>query len=233
MKKTFSIFLFILCGNGFLFSQTKKVETNPFVDQRLFHLGFMVGMNAQDLNITHAAYTSENGETWFTEIPDYSPGFSVGIIGEMYLHRNFSLRTVPSLHFGEKQMVFRESNTGAEEKFAIKSNYFTIPVDLKISANRLNNYRPYLLTGVGVALDLTKKNQLPVQLNPTDFFFEIGVGCDFYFPFFKLIPEIKFCIGFSDVFNHEPLLNDTSLYRFTNSVAKATSQMIVVSFNFE
>lgn len=215
------------------FSQTKKVQTNPFVDQRTFHLGFMVGLNMQDFELTHADYQHENGETWFAEIPNYSPGFSVGIVAEKYLHNNFSLRTIPSLHFGEKQVVFRESHTGEEVRYGVKSNYFTLPVDVKISSNRINNYRPYFLAGAGVCLDLTKKNQLPVQLNSSDFFLEIGIGCDLYFPFFKLIPEVKFCFGLSDVFNHEPALLDKSLYKYTNSIAKASSQMIVVSFNFE
>ena len=203
------------------------------MDQRLFHLGFMVGMNFQDMQLTHADYQNDNGETWFAEIPDYSPGFSVGIIAEMYLHNNFSLRTIPSLHFGEKNIVFKEKTTHEEVRFPLKSNFFTLPLDLKISSNRLNNYRPYLLLGGGASIDLTKKNQLPVQLKQTDFFLEVGVGCDFYFPYFKFIPEIKFCWGLGDSFNHELELLDKSLYKYTNSIAKATSSMIVLTFNFE
>lgn len=214
-------------------SQVRKVQTNPFMDQRTFHLGFAVGMNFQDLHITHADYQHENGETWFAEIPGYSPGFSVGIVAEMYLHNNFSLRTIPSLHFGEKSIVFKEQTSMEEQRFSMKSNFFTLPLDLKISSDRINNYRPYLLLGGGVSFDLTKKNQLPVQLNQTDYFLEIGVGCDFYFPFFKLIPEIKFCWGLTDAFNHEPELLDKSLYKYTNAISRANSSMIVLSFNFE
>ena len=233
LKKLLHItFLCFFCATS-IHAQVKKAQTNPFIDQRLFHLGFMVGVNTQDLKITHADYQDASGETWFAEIPAFSPGFSVGIIGEMYMHKNFSLRTIPSLHFGEKQFVFRESHTGNEERFSVKSNYLTLPIDVKISSDRINNYRPYFLTGIGASLNLSKKNQLPVQLNPTDFFLEIGIGCDFYFPYFKFIPEIKFCFGMTDVYNHEPDLLDKSLYKMTNAIAKTTSQMIVVSFNFE
>lgn len=226
----------ILCFCGCIFSgfsQEKKVQVNPFIDQRLFHLGFMVGLNMQDLEFTHGGYVADNGQTWFAEIPSFSPGFSVGIVGEMYLHKNFSLRTIPSLHFGERRVVFRESNTGEEEKFEVKSNYLMFPFDLKISSDRINNYRPYLLAGIAPTFDLSKKNQSPVQMKPLDFYLEFGFGCDFYFPYFKFIPEIKFCLGLSDVLNHEPNILDQSLLKYTNSISKATSRMIVITFNFE
>ncbi len=193
----------------------------------------MVGVNMLDMEFTHADYTTPEGETWFAEIPSYSPGFSVGIVGEMYLHNNFSLRTIPSLHFGERQIIFRESHTGEEEKFAVKSNYLMIPLDLKISSNRVNNYRPYVLAGLSAGFDLSKKNESPVQVKPMDVFLEFGVGCDFYFPYFKFIPEIKFCLGLTDALNHNPRLQDKSLEKYTNALSKVTSRLFVITFNFE
>jgi hypothetical protein len=229
------LYIIITLLYGFLscFSQTRKVQINPQIDQRLFHLGFMVGLNAQDSEITHNGYLTDDGETWFAEIPAYSPGFSVGIIGEMYLTNNLSLRTIPSLHFGERQLIFKESHTKEEVHFSAKSNYFTLPVDVKFSANRINNYRPYMIAGGGFSLDLTKKNENPFQLKTSDLFLEIGIGCDFYFPYFKFIPEIKFCFGLMDSFEHEPDLVDKSLYKYVNSIGKTMSSMIVLSFNFE
>ena len=232
MKKFF-IILLLFCSIFSAFSQSRKVQINPFADQRFFHLGFMVGANTQDLELTHADYQTETGETWFAEIPSFSPGFSVGIVGEMYFHNNFSLRTIPSLHFGEKQFVFRESHTGQEEKFVVKSNYLSIPLDLKISSNRVNNYRPYFLAGANVSLDLSKKTESPVQIKPLDYCLEFGFGCDFYFPYFKFIPEVKFCIGLSDVLVHDPVLQDKSLLKYNYALSKATSRMFVITFNFE
>ena len=46
-----------------------------------------------------------NGETWFAEIPSYSPGFSVGVIGDMYMNPYFNLRFTPSIHFGDKKFT--------------------------------------------------------------------------------------------------------------------------------
>lgn len=36
-----------------LFAQQEKVKNQPYVDNKLFHLGFHVGLHAQDMILTH------------------------------------------------------------------------------------------------------------------------------------------------------------------------------------
>ena len=64
---------------------------------------------------------------------------------------------------------------------------------------------------------------------------EIGLGCDFYLPFFKLIPELKFCFGLGDVLykDHVNELRDANMKSFAASVNSATSKMFVLTFYFE
>lgn len=95
-------------------AQTRKPQNLPFADQKMYHLGFMVGFQAQDLIISHSGYVGDNGEAWFTEIPSYSVGFSVGMIADRYLNQYFNLRATPSLHFGERRFVFKEQTSGKE-----------------------------------------------------------------------------------------------------------------------
>ena len=63
----------------------------------------------------------------------------------------------------------------------------------------------------------------------------MGIGCDFYLPYFKLIPEVKFCLGLTDVLQKDrpDLVDDPEKLKFTQSLKKATSKMIVLSFYFE
>ena len=63
---------------------------------------------------------------------------------------------------------------------------------------------------------------------------EFGLGCDFYLPFFKLNPELKFCFSLLDVLekNRDDLL-DKNYNKFTESVDKAVAKMVVLSFYFE
>ena len=64
---------------------------------------------------------------------------------------------------------------------------------------------------------------------------EVGLGCDFYLPFFKLIPELKFCFGLSDTLDHNHVneLRDENLKAYARSVSNAQSKMIVLTFYFE
>ena len=87
-------------------AQKEKVKNQPYADLKWFHLGFHVGLHAQDLILTNSGVAT-NGETWYAEIPNYSPGFSVGVIGDMYLNPYFNLRFTPTIHFGDKKIVFR------------------------------------------------------------------------------------------------------------------------------
>ena len=54
-------------------------------------------------------------------------------------------------------------------------------------------------------------------------------------PFFKLIPELKFCFGLTDVLDHNrpDLADEPDKMKYTQSLTKAVSQMVVLTFYFE
>lgn len=214
-------------------AQRERVKNQPYADMKWFHLGFHVGLHTQDLILTHSG-VSTNGETWFAEIPSYSPGFSVGVIGDLYLNPFLNLRFTPTIHFGDKKFLFREQTTGEEFTTNVRSSYLNFPLDLKYTALRLNNYRPYILAGAYGSFDIGRKKGNPLLLKSTDFGLEFGIGCDLYLPFFKLCPELKFCFGLVDLLEKDrPDLVDQTTLKYTQSLSKATSRMIVLTFNFE
>ncbi len=233
-KKIYTtILLLVLCG-WTLFAQKQKVQNQPYGDQRLYHFGLTVGMNFQDLILTNSGHTGENGETWFAQIPGYSPGFSVGLIADLYLNPFMSLRVLPAIHFGDKSFVFKEEILEETYRSVVKSNYVTLPIDIKFASMRLNNYRPYLLAGIYGSLDLGRKKDQAVLLKGIDYGFEIGFGCDFYLPIIKVCPEIKFCFGLADLIDKNRTdLTDKDLIKYTQVLSKGTSRMIVVTLNFE
>ena len=137
--------------------------------------------------------------------------------------------------FGSRDIRFLDINNGTEERQNIKSTYVTLPIDLKFAAQRVRNARPYLVGGVMPAFDVSKKRNDLLKLSSSDMFITVGFGCDFYLPYFKLIPELKFCFGLRDVLVHDrpELADDPSRYKYTQSIAKATSKMICLTFYFE
>jgi len=206
----------------------------PYIDQRKFHYGFLAGMHLQDIELEQNGFRDIDGNEWYAETPNYEPGFSVGILGEFYLTKYLGLRIIPSMHFGTKNLTFRNEKDGAREYQTIKSTYFSVPIDVKFAAERFNNYRPYLVAGVNPVLDLTVKKQKQYLLTNTDIYLELGFGCDFYLPFFKFIPEVKFLYGLTNVINKKRSdLTDVDRLIFTQSVNSAKSKMIVFTFYFE
>ncbi len=231
-KATYFLLLILISGN--LHGQQRKLQHRPYADQRLFHLGFTLGLHTQDLILTQSGFINENGEVWFSEIPAYSPGFAIGIIGDMYVNRFMNLRAIPSLYLGDKKFVFREQSSGEEFATHIRNNYITLPLHLKISADRINNFRPYALVGGYGSLELASIKNRAVLLKPYDAGIEFGVGCDFYLPLFKLAPELKFSFGLVDILEKERNdLKDDDLRKYANSLSKAVQRMITLSFHFE
>lgn len=212
-----------------------KLLNRPYSDNRRWHLGFSVGLNTMDFSFHHNGFITEQGQTWFMEQPSFSPGFCVNGLFSVRLNNYFSVRVTPGMYFGNRVVRFLDTTGGQEEKQDIKSAYLVLPVDLKFSSQRMHNIRPYMVAGVMPAFDVMKKKTDFLRTNSTDFMLSVGFGCDLYLPYFKLIPELKFCFGLSDALNHDrpDLVDDPLRAGVSSSVKKATTKMVVLSFYFE
>lgn len=218
-----------------LTAQERKVQNRPYIDMRKFHYGFLLGLHMQDLELENNGYIDpETGEQWYSEIDNFSPGFTVGVLGELRLNTHFSLRLSPTIHFGQKHAVYHEQLSGDETTQVFKSTYISVPLDVKFAAPRYNNFRPYLVAGLNPMVNLTSRKHDALRLKPFDFYLELGMGCDIYLPFFKLNPELKFCFGLLDIIHKDRSdLIDGTLVKHTRGVNQGHSNMIVLTFNFE
>lgn len=229
-------------------AQERRVENKPYIDLRPLHFGIVVGFNAQDIeleNVGPQTFIREDGSqmtrTIVCDASKWNPGISVGVLADMRLSDYLSLRVTPTMHFGSKYLTFRDldnvddNGKAHTETQEMKNTYISFPIDLKFSSKRHNNYRPYLLAGISPMLNLTSKEQDLVQLKRFDTMIEIGVGCDLYLPFFKLIPELKFCYSLSNALdkNHVSQIKDDNLKAMASSVSAGHAKMIVLSFYFE
>lgn len=231
----------LLLATGFAASADRlndKLQNRPYADLRPWHLGFSVGLHAQDLSFSHNGLMTDDGETWFMEQPSFSPGFCVNGLIDLRLNEYFSVRFTPGLYFGNREVTMVNTSGSADDvrlKQNIKSTFVVLPVDLKFAGQRYRNCRPYLIGGLMPAIDVAKKRTDYLKLKSADLYLEVGFGCDFYLPYFKLNPEIKFCFGLTDVIKHDrpDLVDDPGMMKITDSLKRATSQMVVLTFYFE
>jgi hypothetical protein len=229
-------------------AQMRKVQNKPYTDLRPLHLGILVGMNLQDIeleNVGPQTILQEDGtmktETIVCDDDRWNAGFSVGVLADLRLSQHLNLRFTPTMHFGAKHLTFYNLTELTHEGKLMeltqdmKSTYISFPVGLKFSAERWNNYRPYMIAGLNQMINLTSKNQDFLQLKRTDTMLEIGLGCDLYLPFFKLIPELKFCYSLTNALDsdHVNELQDMNKRMYTNAVRSGHTKMIVLTFYFE
>lgn len=212
-----------------------KILNRPYADQKRLHLGFSVGTHVQDLSFTHNGFVTPDGQQWGVEVPSFAPGFNVTVLGDLRLHRHFNLRFSPGMYFGSKTVEMLDSKSGLSDFQDIKSAYVVTPIDLKISGDRLHNSRPYVTLGAMATFDISKKRSDYLTFNTADVYLTVGLGCDFYLPFFKLNPEIKFCFGLTDILRHDrpDLIDNPDMMKITRSLDKVKSNMVVISFFFE
>ncbi len=220
-----------------------RLLNRQYADNKRIHFGFSVGMNFQDLHLTNNAFITEDGEQWMAEIPNHSPGFCVNVLADYRLGKHFNLRFSPGMYFGNKVVKFRNQLAPVDalepshviQSQNIKNTYVVLPVDLKISALRYRNMRPYFVAGAMGLFSVGKERSEQLKLSRSDVMLTLGMGCDFYLPFFKLCPEVKFCFGLKNILTKSrPDLEDNpEMMRFTESLDKVQNSMVVLTFYFE
>lgn len=232
------LFLLLIAFSSSLSVSAKwgdKVPNRQYADLKRWHWGFSVGTHVQDFSFVHSGYVASNGAQWQIEVPDFSPGFNATVLGDLRLHKYLNLRLSPGMYFGSKTVHMLDINSGRKELQDVKSAFVVLPIDLKVSGDRLHNARPYFTLGAMGVLDISKKRSDPLVTKDFDTMLTVGLGCDFYLPFFKLNPEIKFCFGLTDILKHDrPDLDENpSMQDFSKALTKMKSNMVVLSFYFE
>lgn len=228
-------------------AQERTVQNRPYTDLRPFHFGVVVGTHVQDMEVRMAGpmtITTEDGtqETLVTaDQSRWDPGINVGVLGELRLSTHLQLRVAPMMYFGTHHIVFQDlknlsaSGKPEEKRQDMKTAYIAVAGDIIFAAPRFNNHRPYLMAGVSPMINLTGKSTDALKLKRTSLSLEFGVGCDFYLPYFKLRPELKFVYGLGNALDtkHAKELRDKSLLKYTHGVKEARTKMVVLSFYFE
>ena len=220
--------------------EKQKVKNRPYIDMRTLHYGIHFGFHLMDMELENTGpqlLDDGSTQTIVCDVDNWNPGFSVGVLGELRLNEYFSFRVAPAMHFGQKHLKFLNLTNPDEEpqQQNMKTTYVSLPLDIKFASQRYNNIRPYISAGLTPMFNLTGKKQDFIQLKKSDLFLNVALGCDFYLPFFKLIPELRFCYGLTNCIdtNHVNELQDVTMKKFTNSVKSGRSKMIILTFYFE
>ena len=160
-----------------------------------------------------------------------SPGFAVGFIARYNLTDNLEVRATPSLVFADRTLSYAYATPSQDVDKVVQATTLDFPFSLKLKSNRIQDFRAYMMAGVKYSQAIGAKKNNP-QTNPLDALvtnktgfgsYEVGLGCDIYFEYFKLSPELKVSNSFGNILipeNHpfSAPINSLSLHTVTFSL---------------
>ncbi|ASU33273.1 type IX secretion/gliding motility protein PorT/SprT [Mucilaginibacter xinganensis] len=137
-----------------------------------------------------------------------SPGFAVGFITRYRLTDHIEARITPSLIFADKSLTYTYPNAQDNVTKQVQTTTVDFPLEFKLKSDRIGNFRAYIMGGAKYSLAIGSKKNADAGLDPLDKLvknvggygsYEAGLGCDIYFEFFKLSPEIKIANSLGNV----------------------------------
>ncbi|MEN9833534.1 MAG: hypothetical protein RL753_688 [Bacteroidota bacterium] len=176
----------------------------PRFDQKPLHFGFFLGISQLDFAVQHAP-------TWpegiYHVVPQASPGYLVGIVTDLRLSPYLNLRVNPTYIAGERTLLIdgvdRASGLRDWTTRRVESSLVRLPVELKWKSERIGNHRWFVLGALHTTYDLGSKAKVVddrlFKLQPIDYGFDLAVGTDLYFEFFKLSPQLRWSFGLGNL----------------------------------
>jgi hypothetical protein len=246
-KHYFILFVLLFCKlNLFAQDYDEAPAWGGGADQYKFSPGFSLGYVSNSYKIiknadwrtpfidpvTNKAVTSQLNSITSSSLP----GFSLGFLARYSLTPNVEARFSPSLIFADKQVIYTYTDASQNVTKQIQTTTFDFPLLLKIKSDRVGNYRGYAVGGLKYSLAIGKGNSNDANdVNPLDkqlknnlgyASYEVGLGCDIYFEYFKLSPEIKLSNSFGNI-----LVQDNTAY--SSPLSKLFLHTFTVTLYFE
>jgi len=206
------LILFIgLSFNGL--SQREKPKNYRRFDDKLLHFGFMLGGNTADFTAYQKLNAFEKyGLKSLTN--KSSAGGQVGIVTTLKVGTPVvRLRFIPTLSFQERILNYTFVNpdtTSTKDLFneeRINSTNLDFPLMFQFRTLRYNNFASYILVGGQYSVDLQSQQNASqnyidpfIKIKKHDFQAQLGLGVEFFAPYFKFGMEVKYSHGLIDSF---------------------------------
>ena len=228
----------------------EKIMHLQTFDEKPLHYGYFLGFNNFGYQIQYNSNYSVPSNRNFPDnkrglnLPNIeltkNTGFNVGLIGDLRLNKYFNLRLEPGLYYTQRDLIYPQGTSGLtnDEDYLreIKSTYIHIPLLVKFSAKRINNFKPYLVGGVSTSFNLSsnEKNNDDnygnvFRVTSQSFNYEIGFGIDFYLVYFKFSPSIRGLFSFQN----ELVQDNNSNSPWTSNIKSLLSQGFAINLTFE
>ena len=236
---TILICLYFSCGAYSQYPTVKERIINlPNFDKKPIHYGYFLGLNQYDFKFEYINnFYKELNYKDISVIP--KTGFVVGLIGDIRINEYLNLRFEPGLYYSSRELKypeFTEFTKESDQRREIKSTYIHLPLLIKVSAKRINNFKPFVIAGISTDFNLSS-NQKNRNDNAGNIFrvtdqnlnYELGLGFDFYLYYFKFSPSLRGIFSFQN----ELIPDADPTSPWTGKINKMLSRGIAVIITFE
>jgi hypothetical protein len=154
----------------------------------------------------------------------------------MRINKYLNLRLEPGLYFTQRNLRFPGFEDEVDALREVKSTYVHIPLLLKFSTKRFNNWKPFIVGGVSTSLNLSSNENNPEDNSLGQFrttritnYYELGFGVDLYLYFFKFTPSIRGVFARSN----ELVQDNNPLSEYTSNLSSINSRGMFINFTFQ
>ena len=223
------------------FAQLRQEVNQEDHDDKFIRFGITLGSNRSHFAFTHhPSFLNQVPVDSISVIESVnSTGVSLAWLVNVRLGQHFDLRTYPvNLTFTERNFLYNLNfpDNAAGENFTTEkktqSISLSIPVQIKFSSDRINNFKVYMIGGGKVEYDLAsnagaRKAEEQVKLKKFDYAIEVGMGFHFYFPMFVLTPEVKMGWGLGNLHSRDVNL------KYSSTIDQVNSRSVFFSLTVE
>lgn len=220
------------------FTQLREKMNMEDHDDKKIRFGINLGANRSHFSFTHHPIFLQQDSIMVIESIN-STGVNLAWLVNIRMSDHFDIRTFPvNLTFTEKNFQYnlptpdsREGESFVMQK-KIQSISLSLPIQLKFTSDRIDNFKVYMMAGVKGEYDLAsnagaRKAENLIKLKRLDYGVEAGLGFHFYFPMFVLTPEVKMGWGIGNLHSRDKNL------KFSNTIDKINSRIISFSLTVE
>lgn len=213
-----------------LFSKEKIKNLENF-DQKTLSWGYYLGFNSYDYKFDYNEVTEDI-------TTESAAGFNVGLIGDLRLNDYFNLRLEPGIVFATRNLTFPDASltTVAQMEREVTSTYIHVPLLLKFSAKRNNNWKPFIVAGASWSNNLSSNEDNPddnsagqFRQTTSVFNYELGIGIDLYLFYFKFSPSIRGVFAMGDELVRDADPNSP----WTGNITSMQSRGLFINFTFQ
>ena len=228
----FFVFAFFVLSTSVLFAQFRKdrIQNIQTFDEHKYTWGYYLGFNNNDFKID----LKNNGQDILV---DTEVGFNVGLVGDMRINSFLNLRFEPGLHFTRRVLNFPGfASDSPDATRDVQSTYVHFPLLLKVSAKRLNNFKPFLVGGLSTSINLASDENSKddntagvFRMKTNTYYYELGFGIDFYTEYFKFTPSIRGVFALND----ELVRDNNPNSPWTGNIESLKSRGVFINFTFQ